>query len=607
MPTEVLPITNLSEIGLIEETPAVSLPPNAFTDCQNVRFRDGAARKFPGEAGIGLSPAFAATDTLLYAAFWPAPTQDRYVVVRAAAADSNTAIITVHAVSTGAQLVIGTTPVGGTMSTQPDAVWQHTLFNGGFHFILNNGTTVPVYLQDDLADVVPLPGWGSYLVQETVTSYEYDGTPSGFETINYRFEEGTTIVRLTVTPRDLSQPITSHDFSFNTTTGRAATTVTDGTQAAFGTISNVSPDEFRFTPAGDAAIGGNTFMFRIISGDPGSVTAGVIRSYGNLLVAGNLRESTGRSITGTVRTSDVAAPGNMPQNWNPFRNGANTADELILASTGVIQDMVELQGVMYVYTDGSIHSVQQTGNAVLPFQVGVVTDNYGANGIDSVVEVDGKHIVVGSDDVYIFAGHPGSITSIAEGKVRDQFRTANRWRTARYNRYDEIWFYRDDDTIYIWNYRNQTWTKRNNNVQYVSITPAGRELLLTRADTGLFTADNRTTFLQTSFIERRKLVITPEFDTETLASIAFLTEGSGVLSVRAYGSNAPAEVVELGSDQMRRGVNTTTFDINNNGNMDYKQDIRVHGRFLNYRVTHDNVANATIAGMQFDLAKGGRR
>ena len=269
--------------------------------------------------------------------------------------------------------------------------------------------------------------------------------------------------------------------------------------------------------------------------------------------------------------------------------------------------MVELQGVMYVYTDGSIHSVQQTGNAVLPFQVGVVTDNYGANGVDSVVEVDGKHIVVGSDDVYIFAGHPGSITSVAEGKVRDQFRTANRWRTARYNRYDEIWFYRDDDTIYIWNYRNQTWTKRNNNVQYVSITPAGRELLLTRADTGLFTADNRTTFLQTSFIERRKLVITPEFDTETLASIAFLTEGSGVLSVRAYGSNAPAEVVELGSDQMRRGVDTTTFDINNNGNMDYKQDIRVHGRFLNYRVTHDNVANATIAGMQFDLAKGGRR
>ena len=81
MPTEVLPIANLSEIGLIEETPAVSLPPNAFTDCQNVRFRDGAARKFPGEAGIGLSPAFAATDTLLYAAFWPAPTQDRYCLL----------------------------------------------------------------------------------------------------------------------------------------------------------------------------------------------------------------------------------------------------------------------------------------------------------------------------------------------------------------------------------------------------------------------------------------------------------------------------------------------------------------------------------------------
>ena len=72
---------------------------------------------------------------------------------------------------------------------------------------------------------------------------------------------------------------------------------------------------------------------------------------------------------------------------------------------------------MYVYTDTSIHSIQRTGGPI-PYSVSPVTESYGANCLGAVKEYDGRHIVVGSDDVYIFSGHPGNIQSIADLKVR---------------------------------------------------------------------------------------------------------------------------------------------------------------------------------------------
>jgi hypothetical protein len=49
MANEVLPINDLAKVGLVFDTPPVSLPANAFTDGKNIRFRDGAVRKMEGE------------------------------------------------------------------------------------------------------------------------------------------------------------------------------------------------------------------------------------------------------------------------------------------------------------------------------------------------------------------------------------------------------------------------------------------------------------------------------------------------------------------------------------------------------------------------------
>ena len=134
--------------------------------------------------------------------------------------------------------------------------------------------------------------------------------------------------------------------------------------------------------------------------------------------------------------------------------------------------MAELQGVMYIYTDTSIHSIQRTGSLSIPFNISPVTDSYGANCLGAVKEYDGRHVVVGSDDVYIFQGHPGNIESIADMRVRHYLYgtvttlDADNIKIIRNRRYDELWFYTPsitvgDTEVLIWNYRNNTWTKRS--------------------------------------------------------------------------------------------------------------------------------------------------
>ena len=71
MATEILPVGDLAAFGLVEDTPSAALPPNAFSDVLNVRFLDGAVRKFPGEsAALTFTPA---VSDLLYVATWNSP------------------------------------------------------------------------------------------------------------------------------------------------------------------------------------------------------------------------------------------------------------------------------------------------------------------------------------------------------------------------------------------------------------------------------------------------------------------------------------------------------------------------------------------------------
>ena len=253
--------------------------------------------------------------------------------------------------------------------TTNGAVYQHTLFNGGFNFVLNNGVSTPVYFADNevftnIQNPVELPNWDSYLAQENVVSVVWDDAnidiPLGrFVSLNLvDVEADGTVIRTNVTgtqgivyrviPRDPSLPILTQNI-------RALRRTIDPTPPLVDPSTN--PDDYRdetaafFTTSNRGELAMNWMITPtrrdvsnpaapILGAEPGDtieiaiqerpdiiVTAGVVRAYGSLLVAGNLRETDVngrilRNLPGTIRTSDVAPPGNVPANWNPFRNGA---------------------------------------------------------------------------------------------------------------------------------------------------------------------------------------------------------------------------------------------------------------------------------------------
>ena len=597
MPDTIIQITELASLGLVEDTPSVVIAQNAFSDCMNVRLRDGTVSKMEGETEItGLTPDDFPTDTIEYVAYWQSPFGNYYVTVETGG------IIKVYDVD---DTSIVSTFDSGMNGANPK--WQHTLFNGGFHFIINNGVDVPSYLNSpiDAATILPLPNWDSYLSQEEVSITEWGGDDfTGNITLSRASIAADERIIVTITPRDFSLPIRNGNLAVGASTG----TILD-----IGTVNLNADTGFLELDPTDVATGD---IVKVVIQNTSiiSVTAGVVRAFGSVLVAGDLYEqdamsNTIRRLPGVIRTSDVAAPGEIPLNWNPFHIGANTADEFVLSSTGQVQDMVELQGLLYVYTDTSIHSIQSTDNDTIPFSIQTVTDSYGANNLGSVIEVDGKHIVYGSNDVYVFSGHPSNIESISDGRVRDSILAsyqANDVRILRNQRYDEIWFYTIDSTnpeMFLWNYRSNVWTKRSQSGVVAGDVVNFSGILrpfFTNGETVFVTDETYTDFSTgnyTSFIERDRMSLAPEFNTESVQSIALLAEGVGILDVSLRGTNIPGDLDGV------LGGEDFTFNLMTQ----YKVDTRIQGRFANLRIGDTSDTLWRLSGIQLDIIKGGTR
>ena len=622
MASQIIPINDIASAGVVKDMPAASLAQNIFTDCLNVRFRDGAVRKMEGEEAI--TTPF--SDNIIYVAFWDNPNLGAgtgyYIVVT-----NNGSVDTISAIKNDGvqtvEILKASIPQGG--------VWQHTLFNGGFTFIINNGVEKPLYVQDtpgntNIANLnmYDLPGWDSYYANEQITSTVWD---SANQTLDFNLGQLIDFTKKEATITIInSETNTIRNFAKFTALGSNSADSTGANQTTFTCANDINTNTTIITPSSSMLVNGDTVIVKVNTTNIVRVRCGVLRAYKNLLIAGNLTEydSTNttivRRLAGVVRTSDVAAPGSIPANWNPFAAGVNTADEFTLSSTGTVQDMAELQGRMYIYTNNSIHSLEQTGSSSIPFSISTVTDSYGAQTLEAVQEYDGRHFVVGSNDVYVFGGHPGSIQSVADGRVRRYL--INNLNKAyeqklfilKYQAKDELWicYPKGNSTTIneclIWNYRLNNWTIRrmqstitsgdiapylNNPNERVPLFSYGTELMY--ADKTYSLVDSTA---YESFIERKRLGMSPEFDTETLSAIAMKVEGANAtLTMNVKGSNYP------GSD-----VDPTT-GVSNDFVVasDYKIGIRESGRFLNYKLTETATNEWNVSGLQYEILKGGVR
>ena len=717
MPETIIPISQLHTVGLIRDTPAVALPPNAFSDASNVRFYAGAVRKMPGEMIVS-SPGFQGTGSIIFTTWWNnpnlTPTDGYFIVVRNEG--PNDVLYAVRATDSTVRHLGVSIPTGGK--------WQSTIFQGGYAIVINNGVAKPFYVLDQTGNIditaleaYELPGWDSYYTSESKINDVFDSDIhlSEFdlgENVDFITKEVVVTVSTSASIRKFQNRLTE------------ATTVLQST-ISLDPLTNTHIVTIALAAGG---IGPGAFTDFLESSDIVSITlrsiptvqvrAGVIRAWGDTLVAGNLVEinaprasitdftmtfpvgqtlsigdvvninyesttnlrfneirtissvtsntaswsvalpnksngvanytivSSGTAIRnqpGVVRISDVAGPGSIPNNWNPYTVGVSTAEEFQLSTPGIVQDLVELQGNLYAYTNNSIHSLQRTSNSFTPYISSTISDSYGTLGIDCVKEFKGNHVVVGSNDIYQFSGHPASIQSIASGKVKEYFyKSINSSKvediTILLNKNNsEIWFNypKGTDTLIseqlVWNYENNVWSIRSmSNTTSVLIGPTKsynsdgslsidvdptvlRPILSSGDD--IFAADvvGKYSLIDgtgyESYLERIDAAITPEFGTESVSSIALWTSSDAevkpTLRFRIRPTDNTAEVLSPALSLGNSGPTNTSFTIG----QDYKADVRVNGRFLNYRLTDESQTTSdwALSGMQLAILQGGKR
>lgn len=720
-----VPINGFHTVGMIKDTAAVSLPAAALTDAVNVRFKNGSVEKVSGSlevvANSDLSPLLNDGE-VTYLAVWKNPnvvsTDNVYyvIVVTTATTDS---LYLVDAAAKSYTSLNYETAIGGD--------WQHTEFQGGYGLVLNNGLSRPVYLLDSTGntdasniEAYELPGWDSYYTNITKVDDTYDSDIhipdfDVGEIVDFtKFELIVDVINGTTGVRKFRQTLLTEGTQQQVTLSSDTTTNSHLVSIALAP-GGVGENAFtEFLENGDQVI------MSIRSYDITQITAGVIKSWGAKLVAGNLKEidaprvisvdtvakqltftkdhsfvagdkilltqpslgiftvaavpasdtievsetlSAGanyavvrytvisavkgiRDLPGVVRISDAAAPGSIPNNWNPYSQGVSTAEEFQLASTGEVQDMAEMQGQLFVYTNSSIHQITETGNTVTPYIATDISYSYGALCEGAVLEFNGVHIVAGSNDIYQFSGHPASIQSLATGRVKDYL-----YNRIDYNSIDiellfnqqenEIWVcYKTLDSvaterytdILVWNYELNVWSEfTSHKFNTVCMGPAlgwnGTSLQATvntavnrpimSGGSTVFGADYKGKFTDStsgnyeSLISRLEAPITPEFDVEYLTSTAlwankYLQGDTNVdLELSVRGTDVLDEPFGTPITQYTPGPTGVTYTIGE----DYKVDTRVNGRFISYLISDrgDQPGGWALSGLQFIINKGGRR
>ena len=236
MAEDIISVTDIASQGVVKDTPPVALGANVFTDVRNIRFKDGAIRKITGELLLNnitedLTPANETFGQVRYFAVWESPNRTPtgcyyiWVVdyVRANIVVGQKVYVQDHT-GTKRDITPATMTNGFTFTITG---WQHTIFSGGFAFIINNGIDRPHYILDtpgnlDIANLVlaELPGWDGYDVKSSV--------------ITDTFSTGNLLTF------DLGQKVDFVNMSVEVTVAAAARTAQAGTPTGTGTVNTAN-------------------------------------------------------------------------------------------------------------------------------------------------------------------------------------------------------------------------------------------------------------------------------------------------------------------------------------------------------------------------------
>jgi len=491
-----IPIDKVGEVGIVKETSPWQLPPNVWSDGNNIKTEEGSIKKTPGYSEVmktcPVAPYHLMQLTLGTPEFWVAcgltaiyaydNTNSSTLLngginasVTTVTVDSTTNFESVGTITVGTENITYTgktsttftgctrgadstsaashaddatvtratkwyniTRSSGAYSATAAENWTSTIIGGVL--VLTNNFDKPQYWA--LTDGVPL---SSTLMQDL--SY----WPS-LTLLNGAITSTTSTSDITVDstddfPTSGTFTVDSEDISY---TGKTSTTFTGISRAQNGTTGATHLDN---APA---------FV---------NVYCKSIRAFRSFLVALNINRG-GVSYPRVVKWSTEAGIQDVPSSWNETTSTVDAGEYELADTKGDIQDGLQLRDTFMIYKEDATYSMSFVGTPFI-FSFRQLSPTIGAIAKNCVAEFDGGHAIFGKGNFYINDGQ--RLKPILPQKLKeyvfttlDGARVSECFVAADYGRTEILFCFTADgaptnqpNKAIVWNYITNTFCIRD--------------------------------------------------------------------------------------------------------------------------------------------------
>ena len=364
-----IPVDNVGQVGIVKDINPWQLPPNVWSDGNNVRTEHGAIAKSPGYSNV--------------------------------------------------------------MATVPVAPYYITSLVTGVneYWIVGGLTAIHVYDNSDVSDTLDggISAAATTITVDSTIGFENNGTITiGSEDIPYT---NTSATQFTGCTRGGSAAI--HADGAAVTRTNKWYDITRGAGAG-GAYETTASENWTATVIGGVLVMTNGVdepqYWELISGVPATIqkmqnlnnfTASTecksMRAFRSFLVALNVTTS-GINYPRLVKWSTEAATQTTPTSWDASSAIVDAGEYELADSKGAILDGLPLRDTFMIYKEDSIYSMTYVGTPFI-FAFRQLSPSVGALTKNCVAEYDGGHFFFGNGDIYINDGQ--KVTSILPHKIRD--------------------------------------------------------------------------------------------------------------------------------------------------------------------------------------------
>ena len=490
-----IPIDNVGQVGIVKETAPWQLPPNVWSDGNNVKTDEGSIRKLPGYAEVmatcPVAPYLLTQLTLGIPEFWIVGGLAKIYVYdntnQSTLLDGgiNSSVTTVTVDSTSGFEDIGTILIGdeqitytaktattfttctrgansttaaahsddvtvtranvwydvtrasgGDYSATASENWTSTIIGGVL--VMTNGYDVPQYWA--LTDGIPLSNTKMQDLNDWPSLTALDGA----------IDDAVTTITVDSTstfPLSGRMTIGSEDIDY---TGTTATTFTGCTRGANSTSAASHSD--------DAAVSVNVYCRSM-------------RAFRTFLV-GLYVQKAGVNYPRLVKWSTEATTQATPTSWNETDSTVDAGEYELADTKGDILDGLQLRDAFMIYKEDATYSMQFVGVPFI-FSFRQLSPTIGAISKNCVAEFDGGHAIFGKGNFYINDGQ--RLKPILPQKLKEYVFTQidgdeveKSFVAADYGRNEILFCYVSDGSIgnqcdqaVVWNYITNTFVIRD--------------------------------------------------------------------------------------------------------------------------------------------------